>query len=348
MGHARDKTPFDTVQGCHAIVQAAEAMNWDLTDLASFAKRVQSIEYGLSAEVEFAAILKWLGRCKLVHGLEQEPFSSFDVDDLKIPDLFAIFQNRNETFSTLIEVKTTDATKLKFSRDYLAALNRYAKLMNQPLLVAWKPRKLGFWVLLDPSLAKQVGNSFVIDIEIGMKNNLLSILAGDFVIVPEPGIGIVIQFKRVSDKVPTKAGYQAVFQVDHAGFKDAQGNIKSTVHPAIQAVLFATMEDSDVVTDDSVTQNFLSSGRMVHAQELLRTVVGTLNKQNEKPHWKSIAKDLGSILSCKDLRDAVGASFGIFTQYVFTQSPAVWPDFLPDLWNPLLNGEYGKKETAAP
>ena len=55
--------PFDWTEAGHAVVKAGEAVDWDFRDPASFIKRVQSIEYGLSAETEFASILSWLGRC---------------------------------------------------------------------------------------------------------------------------------------------------------------------------------------------------------------------------------------------------------------------------------------------
>jgi hypothetical protein len=58
-------SPFDWTEAGHVVVRAGEAVNWDLSDPAGFVKRVQSIEYGLSTETEFAAILSWLGRCSL-------------------------------------------------------------------------------------------------------------------------------------------------------------------------------------------------------------------------------------------------------------------------------------------
>lgn len=90
----------------HTIIEAAEDVRWDFDDKAKFIKRVRQIDLGLSAEDEFAALLAWLGRCELVHRNGQKGFSSTGRK-WHIPDLFALFQKGADSFSAVIEVKTT-------------------------------------------------------------------------------------------------------------------------------------------------------------------------------------------------------------------------------------------------
>jgi hypothetical protein len=74
---------------------------------------MRTAQYGLSAEIEFAAILSWLGRCSLVHRLEQECFSSKSDVNWSIPDLFAVIEHGGETMPVFIEVKTSGEEVLK-------------------------------------------------------------------------------------------------------------------------------------------------------------------------------------------------------------------------------------------
>ncbi|MEW5423918.1 hypothetical protein [Amorphus sp. 3PC139-8] len=67
----RTAQPFRTTDAAHAIVKAAERLDWDIDDVDRFARQVQHVEYGLSAENEFAAVLRWLGWCSFVHRLSE-------------------------------------------------------------------------------------------------------------------------------------------------------------------------------------------------------------------------------------------------------------------------------------
>ena len=145
----RTQRPFDETTAAHTVVRAAEDMDWDLTDPEAFRRRIQHVEYGLSAEIEFAALLRWLGTCAFVHRLSENAFTDPSRAVWQVPDLFAVFSVGEETSSALIEVKTTKDHVLKLKKSYLERLRAYARLLNQPLLIAWRPRAINFWLLVD-------------------------------------------------------------------------------------------------------------------------------------------------------------------------------------------------------
>jgi hypothetical protein len=202
--------PFDWTEASHAVVKAGEAVDWDFTDPAGFIKRVQSIEYGLSAETECAALLSWLGRCSLVHRLDQDYFSSQPGEDWSIPDLFTVFEHAGASCPVLIEVKTRKQERLAVRSSELDSMRRYAALHSLPLLFAWKPRRLGFWLLVDPvHFVEQEGKS-VLELGPALKNNLLSAVAGDFLVVPKAGAGLFFESQIVKKTRTRRSGFEAI------------------------------------------------------------------------------------------------------------------------------------------
>jgi Holliday junction resolvase len=186
----RTAKPFVATDAAHAVVRAAEQVGWDISDIQKFLRQVQHVEYGLSSEMEFAAILRWLGWCSFVHRLSEDMLEDPARSLWAVPDLFVVFSADNQICTALIEVKTSDGTLLKFKKSYLQRLQAYAELMKQPLLIAWRPRPLGFWILFDPRIAQRTDNeSLEVDFGLALKNDLMSMLAGDYYITPKRGRG---------------------------------------------------------------------------------------------------------------------------------------------------------------
>jgi hypothetical protein len=122
----RSGKPFVATDAAHAVVKAAEQLNWDMSDADKFIRQVQHVEYGLSSEIEFAAILRWLGKCSFVHRLSEDALEDPARSLWTVPDLLAIFQHAHATCSALIEVKTSDDLVLKFKASYLRRLRAFA------------------------------------------------------------------------------------------------------------------------------------------------------------------------------------------------------------------------------
>lgn len=327
--------PFDWTSAGHALVKAGQAVDWDITDLSAFAKRVQSIEYGLTAETEFAAILSWLGRCPLVHGLEQDYFSSQSEHKCQIPDLFAVFDHHGHRVPALVEVKTLNKELLTFKTSYLDGLRRYADEISLPLLIAWKPRRLGFWLLVDPIHAKAKGNKSILTLEMSAQNNLLSAIAGDFVVVPKENAGMFFEAKIVKKTKTTKDGFEAVAKFTDAGFRDANGERATDIPPAILAILFSSMELVDEVTETQIRKSFVTHEHAIYAQQILRTVIAFRANAAKPIKWRHVARDLNAYLSRDELDSAIRMHFGTFVKYQFFQHPIAWPTGFPEIWNAL-------------
>jgi Holliday junction resolvase len=327
--------PFDWTEAGHVVVRAGEAVNWDLADPAAFVKRVQSIEYGLSAEIEFAAILSWLGRCSLVHRLDQDYFASHSKEKWCIPDLFAIFEHGGVRAPVLIEVKTRNRERLAFRTSDLESMQRYASALSLPMLVAWKPRRLGFWLLVDPIHAEKKDGKSVLSLEASMKNNLLSAVAGDFLVVPKPDAGIFFKAKIIKKTRETKTGFEGIAQLTNVEFRDAIGKPVKGLPAAIVALMFSCMKIADEVENNEVRRSFVTDDKMIYAQQVLRTAVAFRQKGVKPIRWRHVAKDLDAYLSRDTLHDEIHRHFGTFVQYQFLQHPHAWPDFLPAAWNAL-------------
>lgn len=261
--HSRPKRISDDTSAAHTIVRAMEEMGYDIDDAEAFIQRVQHVEYGLSAEIEFAALLRWLGNCPFVHRLSEDALSEPSQSNWQIPDLLAVFRSGELACSAAIEVKTTESHTLKLKADYIQRLKSYAALIGQPLLIAWRPRNIGFWVLVDPENAKkQSDSSLELDLDTAVKNDLMSLVAGDHYIVPTKGAGLVLEASRIGEKKPTPHGYEAVFRIDNALFVDGKGERISQVPDPIIWVIFSSMEESQEATDSGLVQRFLASGGM--------------------------------------------------------------------------------------
>ena len=309
-----------------------EECDYSIGDPEAFLRRVKNVEYGLSAEVEFAAVLRWLGVCQFVHRLNKETLADKGAEWV-VPDLLAVFARGDIKCSAVIEVKTTSGLTLPLRREYLERLRGYAELVSQPLLLAWRSRKVGSWILVDPLVMESEG---VLDgklkFETAMPYDLMSLLAGDFHVVPQKGVGVFLEASRVGEKRPTADGYEAEFRVERAEVRDAQGQAAKNVPNAIMWTIFASMEEHQDVTEDGFTQSFVATGGMTRAQDILRAAASFRLDENERIDWKSIGANLDAVLSCGELASQLGNHFGSFIRYVFHQQPRKQCAFLPSGW----------------
>ena len=326
----RSARPFNEVNAGHVLVKAAEELNWKFDDVDKFTRRVQHIEYGLDAETEFAAIVSWLGNCHLVHRLDQTSFSSQRNCSVRIPDLVVVFENYGVQFSALVEVKSERKDQLTITEEYLQSLEKYSELFNLPMLIAWKPPKLGFWLLFDPRIVEHTDNGRLTFGE-ALKHNLMGGLAGDFIVDPYPRFGLNIEAKRTSEKIPHANGFEAEFTTGRVFFSDKHGSDIGQPSVGVLAVLWATMfSEEKIDSDDRVTMRFLSQSGAIPAQSILRSSVGLLKLGDEKIHWLAVAKNFDSVLHRNQLlRDVRGQIGKLFHTLIF-QHPIEWPDYIPE------------------
>ena len=232
------------------------------------------------------------------------------------------------TCAAVIEVKTTREHVLRLKSSYLSRLRAYAELVAKLLLVAWRPRDVGWWILVDPrGIPSKRAGVLELEFEVAAGNDLMGILAGDYFVVPEEGAGLVLNARRVGEKQPTAGGYEATFEVE-----DAHGERMSDVPDSIAWTLLANAVERQEVTDQGFTQSFLASGQLMRAQEILRAAARFRLAINERVNWKAVGKDLNVGVNSDDLARELGKHFGSAIRYVLHLVPQTKPSFLPEGW----------------
>jgi hypothetical protein len=105
------------------IYEALEETKWR-AGAQTLAARVERLHLGLPAEDEFSVLLAWLGRCRLVHKLDQLQTPPKSEEYYQVPDLLAVFEHAGRTLPVLIEVKSKVDDKLSWRTDYYERLQR--------------------------------------------------------------------------------------------------------------------------------------------------------------------------------------------------------------------------------
>lgn len=158
--------------------------------------KLEQLKRGLPLENEFISLALWLGNCSLIHKLDQNQMPKWTKDHFQVVDLFAVFRHKEKLVPVLIEVKSTQEPKIKFSENYYRKIKAYAHLNKLPLLVAWKVVNYGMWLLVDIECFQLKEKAYHLEFQAAIKENLLSILLGDFSIHFRPGIKFTIKFEK--------------------------------------------------------------------------------------------------------------------------------------------------------
>jgi hypothetical protein len=165
-------------------------------------RRFEVLWRALEPEDEFALILSWLGKCRLVHKLSQEQLPVTSTNIYRVPDLLAVFDHQGKTIPVLIEVKTSSQRggSPSLKPGVLSGLKpgylRYAETVGLPILVAW--RHLTFWTLFEMRHATLAKVNYRIEFVRASEENLLSLLAGDFSYRIVPGSAICMRIEKLS------------------------------------------------------------------------------------------------------------------------------------------------------
>jgi len=165
--------------------------------------KVAQLWRGLPHEDEFVAIAAWSGRCRWIHKLHQEVYSSDEHPACRVPDLVACLEYRGQPVPVLIEVKHTTldsvedvpTCRLRFTERYWRGLKCYADMVGLPLLVAWNFGNL--WALFDLSAMEGLEAALAIDSTSALQSDLMGLLLGTFSLHFEPGLRLAIRFQKV-------------------------------------------------------------------------------------------------------------------------------------------------------
>lgn len=244
-------TPIDLERLIH---ESLEQLGWN-ANAQDIAKRVQRLHYGLPLEDEFSVLCGWLGKCKLIHKLDQQQYPSSSSTEYQVPDLLAVFEHNGTAITVLIEVKSSSKNVLSFKPEYRDKLINYASLLNLPILVAWKT-KWNIWVLADIQEFKKTDKNFNLNFLDSLQNNLLGIIAGDFSYSLGVGSGVHISAKKqqlVKSSTDETGDITESWQmiVDDVSFSTYDGQSLKNLTPIAQQVFLSW----DLVEESTYTES---------------------------------------------------------------------------------------------
>ena len=322
------------------IYQALETMGWQ-GDKDDIVKRVERMRLGMPAEDEFATVIAWLSRCRLVHRLDQFQIPPESKSRYQVPDLLAIFDVNGREIPVLIEVKKTDKTKLAWPSAYWNELHSYGRSLGLPVLVAWNFH--GIWTLCEISHFRKCEKQYRLPVKKAVQENLLGVLAGDFGYVMQPGVGLtIIASKEALLAVePEPSGGRTErwrLVIREAYYSNKNGQRTNKLPEGLWPLFLAgEMESIDEITDSEVMQRFViaEDAGIQFASRALGALVAFMMPDGEKISWRKVMESGGPHISPSEImRNAIqrGIELG-YVRYGMDQVPQTNPEFLQNLGN---------------
>lgn len=273
---------------------------------------------------ELSVILRWLGKCVLVHKLDQEEFPSESKPEFRVPDLLAVFLYGDKHVPAVIEVKTTDEDPLNWREDYLGALDRYAAFLHVPLLVAWKHRT--FWCLFESTHFKRAITNFKAQFEEVILENLMGVLAGDFSFSFRPGVALTMRIRKVQQ---TDTGWETI--IEETYFTNVDGEKVASAKGVLPLFLCI---DQDVNLLDEGThfiQNFIikSEDQAEFASRALSKIFQVFTAHDSEIDWRNLLQTAAVPKMAKNFRVSAEAALkSRLVKMVVDQKPRTKPGFL--------------------
>lgn len=297
-------------------------------DPTRIAHKVKLLNLGLPAEDQFQVICAWLGKCELIHKLDQVQVPLSSRQTYQVPDLLAHFEGQG---AFLVEVKAFGKQTLSLKADYLAKLKAYAELVGKPLLIAWKFH--GLWTLFDVRHLKLAKTNFNMKHGEAMRQNLLGVLAGDCVFKLAPGAGVHFEMaKDALERVEeTDNGKVETWRmhIEKVGFTKGGGLPAVNLHPETQQLLAAwDLEIHDDHHPNHIDRHFVAGDEgMQFAHMALVHLLAWERGADKAQDWRQIlrapeiTKTIASFSAALDRALAEGV-----VSYIFHLQPNDWGD----------------------
>lgn len=302
-------------------------------DAAAVAERVRRLDIGLPIEDEFSVVCAWLGKCQLLHKLDQHQVPIASKQEFQVPDLLAKFSTQTSKSPVLIEVKSKKDKLLSFKPEYMGRLQNYADLVDMPLLVAWKFHSL--WVLFEARHMKKANKNFNITLATAMRENLLGILAGDVAYKIGAGAGIHLRFRKDrllgSEKTSEGQTEQWVMTIDDVSFTDREGARRTDLGSAVQSLFTAwDLEEEEEHTDSHIHLHFVAGTEGVQfAHSALVYLLNWESPHDGRPHWRGLLRREQVSANVASFSAALDDAFRQkVVSHVFYLQPHATPDFL--------------------
>lgn len=302
-------------------------------DAAEVAEQVRRLDIGLPAEDEFSVVCAWLGKCQLLHKLDQQQVPIASKQDFQVPDLLAKFSTQTTRSPVLIEVKSKKDKILSFTPTYMGRLQNYADLLGMPLLVAWKFHRI--WMLFEAKHMRKANKNFNISLETAMRENLLGVLAGDVAYKIGAGAGIHIRFRR--DKLlgvkNAVEGYseQWAMTIDDVSFNDREGTRCTDLDGQVQSLFTAwDLEEKEEHTDSHIHLHFVAGDEGIEfAHTALVQLLIRESSHDDRPHWRGLLRKAQVTANVANFSAALDMAFKQkVVSHIFHVQPHTMPDFL--------------------
>lgn len=300
---------------------------------SAVAEQVRRLDIGLPVEDEFSVLCAWLGKCQLLHKLDQHQVPIASKQEFQVPDLLAKFSTQTNKFPVLIEVKSKKDKLLSFKPEYLRRLQNYADMVGMPLLVAWKFH--GIWMLFEARHMKKASMNFNITLKTAMRENLLGVLAGDIAYKIGAGAGIKLRFRKnkLLGAEKTDDGYTEQWEmtVDDVSFTDCEGNRREDLDGEVQSLFTAwNLNEKEDHTDSHVHLHFVAGDdAMQFAHTALVHLLRWESPHDGRLHWRGLLRKEQVTANVANFLTAIETAFRQkVVSHVFHLQPHSMPAFL--------------------
>lgn len=319
-------------QAARLIQSVLAELGW-AADASQVARRVRRLDIGLPLEDEFTVVCGWLGKCRLLHKLDQQQIPLRSRDTYQVPDLLGVFSTQNSERPVLIEVKSSRKQTLSFTESYLRKLEAYANLLGAPLLIAWKFHSL--WMLFEARHMTKAVTNFNIRYGKALAENLLGALAGDVAYKVGAGVGLHFSMrKRELIKSHTEGAVQTeewLMEVEDVMFTDRDGARRTDLEGEVQA-LVATwdLEEKQEHSATHIKRSFVAESESIQfAHVALVRLLHWELPHDGKPNWRKL---LGAERVSRNIEDFSSALKTALKQkivsHIFHVRPQTMPDFI--------------------
>lgn len=313
------------------IQEVLSELGWD-EDPKLIVEKVRQLNLGLPAEDEFTAICSWLGKSRLVHKLDQQQVPPQSHAVYQVPDLLVQFEN---TGPLLIEVKSKTKQTLSFTPEYRERLYEYAKLVNMPLLIAWKFHSM--WVLFEARHLIKARKNFNIKFVDAMRENLLGVLAGDVSYKIAPGAGVRVHYKkeellRVGDEENGFVTEEWRTRVDKIEFTIAGGKPAENLDSEVQT-LFTTwnLTENQSHSDTHIKLHYVAGNDdgIMFGHMALTNLLNWSLPDGAKINWRHAIRRDTVVRNMTNFRQALKKGLDQNVVHaIIHQKPKSWPNFL--------------------
>jgi Holliday junction resolvase len=301
-----DKKKAMPADGARLIQDVLAKLGWP-ADAATVADEVRRLDIGLPLEDEFSVLCAWLGKCQLLHKLDQQQLPIASRKEFQVPDLLAKFSTQINKSPVLIEVKSKKDKFLSFKPDYLQHLQNYADLMGMPLLIAWKFHRL--WLLFEVRHMKKATKNFNITLETACRENLLG--------TKKTEAGIMQQWMATIDDVT---------------FTDFEGCRRMDLDGEVQSLFTAwDLNEKEEHTDTHIHLRCVAGEEGIQfAHTALVHLLNWESPHNDSPHWRGLLRKAQVTTNAANFSATlVTALRQKVVHHILHLKPHTMPDFLP-------------------